>query len=98
MPRKSPYTINLTPAEKSRLQEIVCNHTLPYMKVIRAKIVLLAADGMTNEQIRIKLDTSRQSVSKWRKRFFKHGFDGLNGFSRGGRPPLLSRKKSSNID
>jgi transposase len=95
MPRKSPYTINLTPAEKSRLQGIAGNYTLPYMNVIRAKIILLAAGGMTNDQISMKLGTSRQSVSKWRKRFFELGFDGLNGFSRGGRPPRLSREKNS---
>lgn len=98
MPRKSPYTINLTTAEKSRLKGIVGNYTLPYMNVIRAKIVLLAAEGMTNDQISMKLGTSRQSVCKWRKRFFELGFDGLNGSFRRGRPPRNSSKKNSDSD
>jgi len=47
------------------------------MVVIRAKIVLLAADGWRNDQIAARLDTPRHIVGKWRKRFFERGFDGL---------------------
>lgn len=87
MPRKSPYIIKLSSTERSRLQEIVGKYTSPYMNVIRAKIILFAAEGMTNDQIGMKLGTSRQIVSKWRKRFFTKGLDGLNGLPRSGRPP-----------
>ncbi|MFH1438266.1 MAG: helix-turn-helix domain-containing protein, partial [Pseudomonadota bacterium] len=86
MPRKSPYTIKLSPSQKSRLQAIVGKYTSPYMDVVRAKIILFAAEGMTNDQIGRKLGTSRQIVSKWRKRFFNKGLDGLNGLPRSGRP------------
>jgi CRP-like cAMP-binding protein len=98
VPRKSPYTIRLTSAERSRLLEIVSNYTLPYMDVIHAKIILFAAEGMTNDQIGKKLGTSRQSVSKWRKRFFEQGFEGLDGSSRCGRPPRLSQERKRNSD
>jgi len=43
---------------------------LPYRDAIRAKIVLLAADGFGNDGIGRRLDTRREIVSKWRKRFF----------------------------
>lgn len=54
------------------------------MSVIRAKIVLYAADGMSNDQIASRLDTPRQIVSKWRKRFFEQGLDGLLDLPRRG--------------
>ena len=38
---------------------------------MRAKIVLFAADGLGNDEIAARLDTPRQIVSKWRKRFFE---------------------------
>lgn len=47
------------------------------MVVIRAKIVLLAADGWRNDQIAARLDMPRHVVGKWRKRFFESRFDGL---------------------
>jgi transposase len=57
------------------------------MVVIRAKVILLAADGWRNDQIAARLDMPRQIVGKWRKRFFENRFDGLLD---------LPRHKSSN--
>jgi transposase len=62
---------------------------LPYRDVVRAKIVLLAATGMDNDEIAVRLDTRRQIVSKWRKRFFEHGLAGLEERPRGGQPPVF---------
>ena len=92
MPRKSPYIIKLSETDRARLLEISGKYSLPYMMVIRAKIILFAAEGMTNDEIGRTLGASRQIVSKWRKRFFEQGFDGLNGFHTRGRPPGPSRK------
>jgi transcriptional regulator len=39
-------------------------YTSPYAEVIRAKIVLLAAHGLRNDEIAARLDTPRQVVSK----------------------------------
>src|SRR4029077_2815037 len=44
-------------------------YTSPYCDVIRAKIILLADEGLSNDVIAAQLDTPRQIVSKWRKRF-----------------------------
>lgn len=77
MPRHSPYAINLSPADRNQLETISRKYTAPYMVVVRAKIILLAADGWRNDQIAARLDMPRQVVGKWRKRFFEHGFEGL---------------------
>ncbi len=65
-------------------------YTSPYRKVIRARIVLLAAAGLGDLAIAARLDTPRQIVSKWRKRFFEQGLAGLVDRLRGGRPPTFS--------
>jgi transposase len=57
---------------------------LPYRDVVRAKIVLMAAQGYDNDQIAQRLDTRREIVSKWRKRFFEQGLAGLEERPRGG--------------
>ena len=56
----------------------------------KAKIILMAADGLENEQIGVRLDLPRQIVSKWRKRFFDNRLDGLQSRRRPGRPPGFS--------
>ena len=69
MPRRSPYTVVLSDEERCVLESVVRKYTSPYVDVIRAKIVLLAAQGMENKEIAERLGTARQIVSKWRKRF-----------------------------
>ena len=69
MPRKSPFSIILSKGERIVLENQVRQYTSPYCDVIRAKIVLLAAEGLSNDVIAARLDTPRQIVSKWRKRF-----------------------------
>ena len=90
IPRKSPYFINLSFHEKSALQQIARKYTLPYFMVVRAKAILLAADGLENKQIGEKLDLPREIISKWRKRFFDERLDGLYDRPRRGRPSRFS--------
>lgn len=86
MPRKSPYTLLLDIGEKERLEAITRKYTSPYRDVMRAKVVLLAAQGLSNKEIGMRLDLPRQIVSKWRKRFFEQRLAGLQEQSRRGRP------------
>jgi hypothetical protein len=90
MPRRSPFTIVLTDDEQRRLEAVARRYTSPYIDVIRAKIVLLAAQGLENQQIAARLDTPRQVVTKWRKRFFEERLEGLAERPRRGRPPRFS--------
>ena len=86
MPRVSPFVIHLSPAQKARLNSMARKYTSPYRDVIRAKIILYAAQGLGNDEIGARLDTPRQIVSKWRKRFFEEGLPGLEEQARSGRP------------
>ena len=89
MPRKSPYVVDLTAERRAMTSSSRRRYTLPYRDVIRARMVLLAADGLDNDQIAARLDTRREIVSKWRKRFFEQGIAGLEERPRGGRPPAF---------
>ena len=86
MPRKSPFSIVLSPEERAALEMRAQKYTLPYRDVMRAKLVLLAADGWENKEIAATLQLTRPKVSKWRKRFFFQRLAGLEDRSRGGRP------------
>jgi hypothetical protein len=86
MPRKSPFRIDLSVDEVTELRRRAAKYTLPYFEVVRAKMILMAADGIDNDEIAARLDTRREVVSQWRKRFFKERLAGLEERARPGRP------------
>ena len=90
MPRKSPYYIRLTQEEREQLTKSATKYTLPYYQVLRAKMILLAADGLTNDEIAHLLNTRREVVSLWRKRFFEERLHGIEERPRSGRPRAFS--------
>ena len=90
MPRVSPYRIELTHAEREDLEARTGRYTSPDRDVVRAKLVLLAAQGVSNDLIAARLDLPRQVVSKWRKRFWRHRLPGLEELPRGRRPARFS--------
>jgi DNA-binding NarL/FixJ family response regulator len=63
MPRKSPFTVELTAAERAVLESTSRRYTASYRDVVRARIVLLAADGKENIEIARRLDLPVQIVS-----------------------------------
>jgi transposase len=90
MPRISPYDVNLSSEERLTLESMGRKYTSPYCDVIRARIVLLADEGLSNDVIAARLDTPRQIVSKWRKRFSLARLPGLEAQPRGGRKARFS--------
>ena len=86
MPRQSPYHIELSAEEAAELNRRAVRYTLPYFEVIRARMILMAALGIDNDEIAARLDTRREVVSQWRKRFFTDRLAGLDERARAGRP------------
>ena len=89
MPRHSPYRIDLSDEERAALESLARSYTLPYWQVTRAQMVLLAAQGLRNDQITVRLNCRREVVSQSRKRFFERRLDGLEDEPRRGRPPVF---------
>ena len=89
MARRSPYVITLSDADRAELGKRARSYTLAHAEVVRAKIVLLAADGLENTVISGRLDLHVGAVSKWRKRFAQEGLGGLADRKRAGRPRVF---------
>ena len=90
MPRISPFRIELNRKERAELERRSAKYTSPYFEVVRAKIILLACDGVQNKHIAHRLSLPFQIVCRWRKRFFYERLAGLDERPRRGRPRLFS--------
>jgi putative transposase len=69
MPGPKPRSINLTDVERQGLELLVRRHSTGQQKVIRARIVLQAADGKNNQEIVKDLNVSVDAVRLWRQRW-----------------------------
>ena len=86
--RVSARTVVLDEDQRHRLETVVRSRTAPVREVQRARIVLGAADGMSNAAIARALSVRQNTVRTWRNRFAEQGMAGLGDLSRTGRPPV----------
>jgi transposase len=93
----SPFKIELTPEQRRELEGRARSYTAPYWQVVRAKVVLLAADGMANNEIAGRVGTSPQVVYRWRKRFCEHGLAALKDRPRSGRPRVFGAQVATEV-
>jgi len=64
----SKYVIELSETEERELRHRAGQYTRPHREVVRAKVVLLAAEGETNAEIARRLDVTERCVHKWQRR------------------------------
>lgn len=99
MARPARHQIELNDEERSQLERIARSEKRQWREVQRARLVLYAADGMTDTEIALRLDTSAGIVGRWRRRFFEERLEGLADRPRAGRPrrfpPGASRRGQS---
>jgi transposase len=63
---------------------------LPHRVVIQARGLLLAADGVSNQEIARQCGVDSDAVRRWRDRFVAQGVDGIGRIAKGrGRKPWL---------
>ncbi len=86
MSRRSPFEIRLSSEDWVILGERASSRTAPHAEVVRARIVLLAADGERNVEIARQDGVCVDVASKWRRRFCEEGLAGLKDRRRSGRP------------
>ena len=85
----SPYVICLGDAERAELESLSRRATAPFRLVMRARVVLLAADGVANRVIAERLGICQGTARKWRRRYGEQGIEGLADAPRPGRPRLF---------
>ncbi len=86
MAGRSGYVIELTGEERAELERRVACYSLPHKMVVRAKMILYAAEGQSTAEIARRLETAPRVVNRWRKRFFEERLAGLEDRERAGRP------------
>src|SRR5712664_3296882 len=69
--------ISISAADRERLEQLVRDRNTPQKVVWRARIVLLAADGLTAVAIAAATGKSVLTVRRWRRRYMAKGVDGL---------------------
>ncbi len=83
---RSPFQIRLRAGERRDLKARARRQAAPFREVVRARIVLDAAAGLSNALIARRVGVVPNTVGKWRKRFVEEGFAGLRDRPRPGRP------------
>jgi len=79
----------LRPGDAARLRALTRSSAAPAGHVQRARMVLLAAEGLSNTEIGRRVGTTRQTVIAWRARYEAGGIDALADLPRSGRPPVI---------
>lgn len=87
---KSPIRIELDAITRKLLVEVANAQVLPHRDVMRARMILLVADGVPLGEVARRCETTRLVVRTWAKRFERLGLRGLNDAPRSGRPPRFS--------
>jgi len=89
-PMKTAPVIMLSAKEHQTLASWSRGRSTPTRLVLRAKIVLAAAEGTMNKDIAIQCNTSKKTVSLWRQRFAELRLAGIeNDAPRPGRTPAI---------
>jgi transposase len=86
--------LKVSGTDRRRLAQLAGGRNTPQKVVLRARIVLGAAEGRSNNEMAKTLGTSRPTVILWRNRFEQLGIDGLlTDAPRPGRKPQISARK-----
>jgi transposase len=95
--KKSKVEINLTTEERQKLEEITQTDKATFREVQRARLILLASEGMENKRISQKIGLSRWMVIQWRQRFAKDRLEGLKDTPRSGKKPRYNQETERRI-
>ena len=94
--KKAPE-ITLSHAERATLMKTARSGKAAVRKVVRARIILAAAEGIENRQIAKSLGVSGNTVGKWRSRFAKKRMAGLSDAPRPGKRRIYGPDKIEEI-
>ena len=70
---------------------------MPRALVVRARIILASAEGLTNAEVARRVGASPQAVGKWRRRFLAAGVQGLHDEPRPGRPRTYDDERVAQV-
>jgi transposase len=90
--------VRLSGEQREQLEQLARSRTTTVRLALRAKIILLAADGRQDEQIAAEMGIARQTVARWRGRFIDSGITGIEkDATRPGRTPKISARQVKKV-
>jgi transposase len=73
----------MTAKQRKALEQMARSTSLPHRKVVQASALLLAADGLANNEVARRCNTTNDSVRAWRRRFEVEGVEGVGEIAPG---------------
>jgi putative transposase len=90
MSRKTIFVVKLPEEDREYLNRFIRRGKAPARSLTRARILLMADEGYSNNEIAEVLKTTRPTVNRIRKRYFQEGLDSaINEKPRSGAPPKI---------
>jgi transposase len=89
--------LQLTPKEEQSLQQTLRRRGAGHLEVLRAKVIIWAAEGLSNTEIVRRTQLSAPTVGKWRQRFLKNRLIGLSESPRSGAPRRINDDKIQEV-
>ena len=92
--RAATPALPMTDEQRSILEKLIRSHTAPHRDVLRARALLMAADGFANTRIAAEVQVSATSVAAWRVRFAEEGLVNFAAVrpGRGPKPSIPAEK------
>src|SRR5712691_3967473 len=89
--------LQLDREQREQLEAMASSRSLPHGLVTRVRIVLLSADGFSNQAIAARLRLNQVTVGHWRRRFVQLGLPGLHEELRAGRPRSIPDERIATL-
>lgn len=97
MPARSDATIELSLQQRTELAKVARSRRTPQAVAMRARVILMTADGVNPGEIGDRLEISQPTVRKWRARYVEDGMAGLRNEPRPGRPRSLDDQRVAEL-
>ena len=85
--------LELSGEERDELRQVSVSRSLPAGDVIRARMILMLADGLSYAEIQDRLQTTAPTISRWKKRFLNKRISGLIQMRHPGQQPRVITAK-----
>jgi transposase len=83
MPVVIAAALGMSGEDREALERIARSGVEPHRRVVQARALLLAADGVANEEIARRCETTPDTVRRWRARFGEAGVAGVGVVAKG---------------